>query len=122
MSISSPETGLPALGLAKPGYVESVFALVFVWGFGDAVSTLIALAFTGDVGMEANPFVRQLLAAHPLLMLAMKAVVALIVGLTLLIYRDTIERVPMWRSWFLSVTGLGTLVVVTNVYVGLSAL
>ena len=122
MSISSLETELPALGLEKPGYVESVFALVFVWGFGDAVSTLIALAFTGDVGMEANPFVRQLLAHHPLLMLAMKAAVALIVGLTLLTYRDTIERVPLWRSWILSVTGLGTLVVVTNVYVGLSAL
>ncbi|SDF91191.1 DUF5658 family protein [Halorientalis regularis] len=122
MSISSPETELPAFGLEKPGYVESVFALVFVWGFGDAVSTLIALAFTGDIGMEANPFVRQLLAHHPLLMLAMKAAVALIVGVTLLTYRDTIERVPLWRSWILTVTGLGTLIVVTNVYVGLSAI
>ncbi|WP_299265323.1 DUF5658 family protein [Halorientalis sp.] len=121
MSISSLETKLPALVLQKPGYVESVFALVFVWGFGDAVSTLIALAFTGDIGMEANPFVRQLLAHHPLLMLAMKAVVALVVGVTLLTYRDAIERVPMWRSWILTVTTLGTLVVVTNVYVGLSA-
>ncbi|MFB6084878.1 MAG: DUF5658 family protein [Halorientalis sp.] len=122
MSISSLETGLPAFGLEKPGYVESVFALVFVWGFGDAVSTLLALALTGDVGMEANPFVRELLAAHPLFMLAMKAAVALVVGVTLLTYRDAVERVPLWRSWILSVTGLGTLIVVTNVYVGLAAL
>jgi hypothetical protein len=110
------------LGLEKPDYVESVFALVFVWGFGDAVSTLIALAFTGDIGMEANPFVRQLLAHHPLLMLVMKAAVALVVGVTLLTYRDSIQRVPMWRSWILTVTALGTLIVVTNVYVGLSAI
>jgi hypothetical protein len=122
MSISSPETGLPAFGLAKPGYVESVFALVFVWGFGDAVSTLIALTFTGDVGMEANPLVRRLLAHEPMLLLVMKGTVALIVGVTLLTYRDTVERVPLWRPWLLSVTCVGTFIVVSNVYVGLTAI
>jgi len=33
--------------LEWPGYVELVFSLVLVWGFGDALSTLFAARFAG---------------------------------------------------------------------------
>jgi len=103
-------------------YVDMVLALVFVWGFGDAVSTLIAYSFTGQLELEANPIVRTLLATEPLLVLAMKAAVVVAVGVTLIVCRDLVKRVPLWRSWLLGVTAVGALVVVSNLYVGLSVL
>jgi hypothetical protein len=105
-----------------PEYAQLVFALVFVWGFGDAVSTLVAYSFTGQFELEANPFVRMLLAHEPLLVLVMKAVVVLVVGVTLIGCRDLVEEVPFVRSWLLGVTAVGSLIVVSNLYVGLSAL
>jgi hypothetical protein len=104
-----------------PTYTDLVAALVAVWGLGDAVSTLFALALTGDLSLEANPLVRALLAQTPLLLLVMKAAVVLVVGATLLRYRDQIQSVPLWRPWMVGVLGLGTAIVLSNVYVGLAA-
>ncbi|WP_436930178.1 hypothetical protein [Halosimplex halobium] len=111
---------LSEIRLEMPGYVELVLSLVIVWGFGDAVSTLVAAAFAGP-SLEANPWIRLLLVHHPLLVVALKAAVALYAGVVLLECRPVVERVPGWRAWFLAVIGLGTAVVVTNVYVGLAA-
>jgi hypothetical protein len=122
MSTSSAEIDLGAFEAVAPSYVELVFAIVFVWGFGDAVSTLLALSFTGQISMEANPFVRALMAHEPLLVLVMKGIVALVVGVTLLRYREFVESVPLWRTWLVGVLGLGTAIVVTNLYVGVAAL
>lgn len=58
-----------------PDYVEFVYALVLVWGFGDVVSTYVAVSAVGGVAMEANPWMRLLLATEPLLVLAVKAAV-----------------------------------------------
>ncbi|QLH81034.1 hypothetical protein [Halosimplex pelagicum] len=111
---------LSEIRLEMPGYVELVLSLVLIWGFGDAVSTLVAATFAGP-SLEANPWIRLLLVHHPLLMVALKAAVALYAGVVLLECRSVVERVPGWRAWFLGVIGLGTAVVVTNVYVGLVA-
>ncbi|MFB6163570.1 MAG: DUF5658 family protein [Haloarculaceae archaeon] len=122
MATSQTEIGLGRFPVRTPAYGELVGALVFVWGFGDAASTLLALWLTGDLGLEGNPLVRALMAHHPLLLLVLKAGVALVVGAALLSWRDVVERVPLWRAWFVSVTALGALIVVTNVYVGVVAL
>lgn len=106
--------------LEKPGYVELVFSIVLIWGFGDAVSTLFAARFAG-VGLEANPWIRVLLAHEPLLVIALKMAVALYVGVVLLACRSVVERVPWWRSWLLVIVGLGTGAVLINLYVGLTA-
>ena len=106
--------------LEKPGYVELVFSLVLVWGFGDALSTLFAARFVGH-HLEVNPWVRFLLAHEPLFVLALKMAVVLYVGVVLLECRDVVERVPWWRTWLLGVVAAGVLVVLNNVYVGLVA-
>jgi hypothetical protein len=122
VSTSTPDVGVRAPAHHLPGYGVLVYALVFVWGFGDAVSTLLAFAFTGRAGLEANPLVRALLTTDPLLVLALKAGVALVVGGALLRYRDVVVDVPLWRPWLLGVTAVGATIVVSNVYVGVSAL
>ncbi|MHC3378795.1 DUF5658 family protein [Haloarcula sp. H-GB5] len=104
----------------KPSYVELVFSLVLVWGFGDALSTLFAAQFAGP-GLEANPWIRVLLIHEPLLVIALKMAVVLYVGVVLLECRDVVERVPLWRAWLLSVVALGAVVVLGNTYVGLAA-
>lgn len=106
--------------LEKPGYVELVFAIVLIWGFGDAVSTLFAARFAG-VGLEANPWIRVLLAHEPLAVIALKMAVALYVGVVLLSCRSLVERVPLWRGWLLGIVGVGTAAVLVNLYVGLTA-
>lgn len=111
---------LSEIRLEAPGYVELVFSLVVVWGFGDAVSTLVAATFAGP-SLEANPWIRLLLVHDPMLMVALKAAVVLYAGVVLLECRSVVERVPGWRAWFLGVIALGTAVVLTNVYVGLAA-
>jgi hypothetical protein len=123
--MSEAETLSDALDLSeirfeKPGYVELVLSLVIIWGFGDAVSTLVAAAHAG-AAMEANPWIRLLLTHEPLLVVALKAAVVLYAGIVLLECRVVVERVPGWRAWFLSLIGLGTAVVLTNLYVGLAA-
>lgn len=120
----SEATSRPALDLAweRPSYVELVFSLVIVWGFGDAISTLMALASTGTAVYEANPWIRLLLVHEPLLVPIVKAAVVLYVGVVLLECREVVERVPYWRGWLLGIVGAGAVVVLTNVYVGLSAL
>ncbi|WP_276270603.1 DUF5658 family protein [Haloarcula litorea] len=106
--------------VADPDYVDLVFALVFVWGFGDLVSTLLAVHATG-VETEANPWIRVLLAHEPLLVVALKAAVALYVGVVLLACRPVVERVPGWRTWFGTVVGLGCGVVALNLVVAVLA-
>ena len=106
--------------LEKPGYVELVFSIVLIWGFGDAVSTLFAARFAG-VGLEANPWIRLLLAHEPLAVIALKMAVALYVGVVLLACRSVVERVPLWRGWLLTILALGTGAVLVNLYVGLTA-
>lgn len=121
MSTSSAGFPLPTVPVPVPSYTDLVTALVVVWGLGDALSTLFALALTGDLSLEANPLVRALLAQTPLLLLVLKAAVVLVVGVTLLRYRDQIQSVPLWRPWMVGVLGLGTAIVVSNLYVGLAA-
>ncbi|MFB6223053.1 MAG: hypothetical protein ABEH86_05195 [Haloarcula sp.] len=111
----------PLLGrFQKPSYVDLVFSLVLVWGFGDTLSTLFAARFAGP-GLEANPWIRTLLIHEPLLVIALKMAVALYVGVVLLECREVVERVPLWRAWLLSVVAIGAVVVVGNTYVGLAA-
>ncbi|AEM58168.1 hypothetical protein HISP_13135 [Haloarcula hispanica N601] len=120
--MSSPDHASHPLSvrLQKSGYVELVFSLVLVWGFGDALSTLFAAQFAGP-GLEANPWIRTLLIHEPLLVIALKMAVVLYVGVVLLECRDVVERVPLWRAWLLFVVALGAAVVVGNTYVGLAA-
>jgi len=112
---------LSAVRLERPGYAELVFSLVIVWGFGDAASTLLAMG-TAGAHLEANPWIRLLLAHDPLLMVFLKAAVVLYAGVVLLECRPVVESVPGWRAWFVGVVGLGVAVVLGNVYVGLAAL
>jgi hypothetical protein len=109
------------VGHERAGYADLVFALVFVWGFGDAASTLIAYTLTGSVAQEANPLIRTLLAQDPMLLVVVKGLVGLTVGLALLACRDVVQRVPGWRTWLLVVLGVGTALVANNLYVGVAA-
>jgi hypothetical protein len=115
------EIDLSAVRLELPGYVELVFSLVIIWGFGDAVSTLVAVG-TAGAQFEANPWIRVLLAHDPLLLITLKAAVVLYAGVVLLECRSVVESVPGWRAWFVGLVGLGVAVVLGNLYVGLSAL
>jgi len=90
-------------------YVDLVFALVFVWGAGDLLSTLVAVNFAG-IGAKQNPLVRTLLVISPLLLIALKMGVVLSVALTLLASRSLVERVPLWRPWLATVVGVGAVV------------
>jgi hypothetical protein len=124
--MSETETETNGMGLsdghtATPGYVGMVLAIVFVWGFGDVMSTFLALAYTGDAGIEANPWIRALVLYDPLLVLALKGAVVLLVGVVLLECRETVEHAPGWRLWFLGLIGTGTVVVLNNVAVALGA-
>jgi hypothetical protein len=107
--------------VVRPGYVDLVFAVVLVWGFGDAVSTLLAAEAVG-FRHEQNPWLRLLLSIEPLLVPLVKGAVVLLVGVVLLECRDLIESVPLWRAWFAAVIVAGTLVIAGNVYVALSTL
>lgn len=111
---------LSSIRLEKPGYVELVFSIVLVWGFGDAVSTLVAATVAGP-HLEANPWIRALLTHHPLLWVVLKGAVVLYAGVVLLECRPVVEEVPLWRAWLLGIVGLGTVIVLGNVYVGLAA-
>jgi len=111
---------LATVRLEQPSYVELVFSIVLVWGFGDAVSTLFAATFAGP-HLEANPWLRMLLTHEPLAVIALKMAVVLYVGVVLLECRDVVERVPWWRSWLLVIVGTGAIVTITNVSVGLMA-
>jgi len=106
--------------LHRPDYVELVFGIVFVWGTGDLFSTFAALHFTG-VWAEANPLVRALLAHDPLLVVALKGAVMLVVGLSLFRYQAAVEELPRWRLLLGGLLGLGSCVVAMNLYVALSA-
>jgi len=103
--------------LEMPGYVELVVSLVIVWGFADALSTVIAMTVTGSAAAEINPWIRLLLTHEPLLVIVLKGAVALYVGVVLLACRDVVETVPGWRLWFLGVIAVGTAVVVQNLAV-----
>ena len=118
MSTSSPSR-LPAR-LHRPGYVELVFTIVFVWGTGDLFSTFAALHFTG-IWAETNPLVRTLLAHDPLLLVALKGAVMLVVGLVLFRYQAAVEQLPRWRLLLGGLAGVGTGVVAVNLYVALAA-
>ena len=118
MSPSSPRT-LTAR-LRRPDYVELVFAIVLVWGTGDLLSTFAALYFAG-VRAEANPLVRALLAHDPLLIVALKGGVMLVVGLPLFRYQSAVERLPRWRLLLGGLLGVGAGVVSINLYVALAA-
>lgn len=110
----------PTRSSLRPDYAQLVLAVVFVWGTGDLLSTFLALHFT-TLAFEANPIVRTLLAHEPLLVVAMKGAIVLVVGLLLLEYRSTVERVPLWRYWFAGVLAAGSTVVLTNLYVAYTA-
>lgn len=112
---------LSTIRVEKPGYVELVLSLVLAWGFADTASTFVAAAATG-VGVEANPWIRVLLAHHPLAVVALKAAVALYAGVVLIECRPVVERVPGWRAWLTGLVALGGAVALGNVLVGLLAL
>lgn len=113
-----------ALRLAHvlPPYRGLVYALVLVWGFGDVLSTFFAASATGSIAMEANPWMRILLSADPLYVIALKAAVVLYAGIVLLECRDIVERVPGWRAWFAGVVGIGMLVSANNLAVAFVAM
>ena len=124
MSRPQADVSRPAALLSRvvrPGYVELVFAVVLVWGFGDAVSTLLAADAVG-IRHEQNPWLRLLFSIEPLLIPLVKGAVVLFVGVVLLECRDIVESVPLWRAWFVAVIAAGTLVIAGNVYVALSTL
>jgi hypothetical protein len=108
--------------LRVPGYVGLVVALVVVWGFGDALSTLWAIEMTGSIEGEANPWIKMLLAHDPALLLFFKAGVVAVAGGLLLWFREFVESVPGWRLWFGSMLTLGSVIVAGNTYVGVVTL
>lgn len=109
--------GYQSIAIEPPGYVELVFSLVIIWGFADALSTLVAMASVGSVSAEVNPWIRTLLVHEPLFVIVLKGAVVLYVGVVLLACRDVVERVPGWQVWFLAVIGIGTAVVLQNLLV-----
>ena len=102
--------------LQKPAYAELVLAVVFVWGTGDLLSTFAAVHFVG-VGGEANPLIRTLLLHEPLLVVALKSAVVLVVGLVLLRFQSVVQSVPRWRLCLAAIIGLGTGIVAMNLAV-----
>lgn len=103
--------------LELPSYVELVFALVIIWGFGDSLSTVLASEFSGPEFVEINPLLRAMLAFDPLVVIVVKGAVVLYVGLTLLACREVVKTVPGWQIWFLGVIGVGTVIVLQNLAV-----
>jgi len=106
--------------LQRPRYADLVFAVLLVWGTGDLLSTFAAFHYTG-VWAEANPLIRTLLAHEPLLVIALKAGVMLLVGIVLLECQSVIERVPKWRLWLVTMVAVGAGVVSINLYVAYAA-
>lgn len=120
--MSATETrSLAQFDLPVPSYTDFVYALVLVWGLGDILSTYLAVSAVGH-GMEANPWMRILLATEPLLVLAVKAAVVLYAGVVLLECRFIVKTVPGWRVWFGGVVVAGWLVVVNNLAIGFAAM
>jgi len=107
----------PRFSVPVPSYDSLVFALVLVWGVGDAVSTLLAFGVGGSLQLEANPLIRALLAEHLLLLPPFKALVVGAAGGLLLAVRGAVESVPGWRLWLGSVIALGVAIVATNLSV-----
>ena len=105
-----------AARLHEPGYAELVLAVVFVWGTGDLLSTFAAVHFVG-VGGEANPLIRTLLVHDPLLVVALKGAVVLVVGLVLLRFQSVVQSVPGWRLCLAAIIGLGAGIVAMNLAV-----
>jgi len=118
--MSTPAPRAVTARLSRPDYVELVFGIVFVWGTGDLLSTFAALHYTG-LWAEANPLVRTLLARDPLLVVALKGAVMLVVGIVLFEYQSAVEQLPRWRLWLGGLVGVGTGVVGLNLYVALAA-
>jgi len=109
-----------SIDLSPPGYVQWVYALVLVWGMGDALSTLLATATVGP-GMEVNPWMRLLLEHDPLLLPVAKGAIVLYVGVVLLTCRSLVRRVLGWRLWFGGVVAAGVVVTANNLAVGIVA-
>jgi hypothetical protein len=112
----------PKLGVAVPSYAVLVAGIVVVWGVGDALSTLWAIEATGSIQGEANPWIKAVLAHDPALLVVLKAGVVTLAGGLLLAYQEFVESVPGWRVWFAGVLGMGSLIVLNNVYVGFVAI
>lgn len=133
MSRQNPSTGRRHWG-SVPAHLRSfshqylgryrvlVLVLALVWGVGDAVSTLFATYVTAGAAMEANPLVRPVLSLEPLLFPVVKLAVIGVVSVALLHAQRLVERVPAYRGWFVSWTGVGLLVTCNNLVVGLAAL
>ena len=119
---ASDGSAVGTIGDLLPGYVGYVYALVLVWGLGDVVSTYFAVSAVGDVGMEANPWIRVLLETEPLLVVVLKAAVVLYAGVVLLACRPVVERVPGWQVWFGAVVVAGWAVVLNNLAIGIAVL
>jgi len=111
-----------ALPEQSPEYVGLIYGLVLIWGLGDVVSTYFAYAALGDASAESNPWIAELLAHDPFLVLALKAAVVLYAGVVLLECRGLVERVPGWRLWLSAIVAGGVLVVLGNLAVGINAL
>lgn len=104
-----------------PDYTDLVFAVVFVWGTGDLLSSLLAFYATG-IHAEANPLIRVLLAHNPLYVVALKGAVTLVVGIALLKHRQSIERIPLSDLWLGTMIGIGIGVVGLNLAVAYASL
>jgi len=113
---------VPSLRVSLPSYVWFVGALVVVWGLGDALSTLFALHATGDVGLEANPWIRMLLSSHPVYLPIFKGLVVAVAGGLLLGFRRYVESVPGWRLWFAGLLAVGSAIVAASTVVGVATL
>ena len=119
------ESGKVGFGRVRPvlpSYVEFVYALVLVWGLGDVVSTYLAVSAVGDVSMEANPWMRMLLATEPWVVGVGKAAVVQSAGVVLLECQDIVERVPGWQVWFAGVVVAGWAVVLNNLAIAIAVL
>lgn len=89
-------------------------ALVFVWGIADTASTFVSLYAVNGAHLELNPFIRVLLETSPVAMVAVKLLVASVVGLLALWGRAHIEAVPGWKNAFGVMIGVGVGVSVVN--------
>lgn len=105
--------------LRRSTYEELVLGVVAVWGFGDAISTLIAHSFHGG-DAELNPWIRVLLGVDPLWVVVLKSAIVLYVGIVLLELEHVVRRVPGWRLWLRSLVASGFIVTMLNLAVALA--